>query len=289
MKTLLLLCACLMVAAATAGAEFDRTIAAPRGSRLDVRLYGGEVIVRAWDRNDVRVRATHFRTDEIDLRLIGRIVQVRARARVGAPHAIDVEIDVPAWMDVAVAGTYVDVSVSGTRAAVKAETARGDVTVKGGAGNIALKSIEGDVVLEGGEGRADLSAVNNGVRVTGWKGDVFAETVNGGVTLQNLESASVEVGTVGGDIRWDGPMASQGRYQFATHDGDIDVTVGDRDNATVSVRSFEGHFRSALPVKVPDEGARRRRFSFVLGTGAARLDLETFRGTISLRRPVPSN
>lgn len=286
MKALLFLCAWFMVATAAAGAQFDRTIPATQGSRLDVRLYGGEVIVRVWDRNEVRVRATHFRTDEIDLRTIGQIVQVRARARAGAPHAIDVEIDVPAWMDVAIAGTYVDVSVSGTRAPVKAETVRGDVAVKGGAGNIALKSIEGDVVLEGGEGRAELSAVNNGVRVTGWKGDLFAETVNGSVTLESVQSTSVEVGTVAGDIRWDGPMASQGHYQFATHDGDIDVTVGERDNAAVSVRSFDGHFRCAFPVKVPDEPARRRRFSFVLGTGTARLDLETFRGTISLRRPT---
>jgi len=284
--TLLLLCGCFMVATAAAGAEFNRTIPATPGARLDVRLYGGEIIVRGWDRNDVRVRATHFRTDEIDLRTIGQIVQVRAHARVGTPHAIDVEIDVPAWMGVAIAGTYVDVSVAGTRAPVKAETVRGDIAVTGGAGAITLKAIEGEVVLEGGEGRAELSAVNNGVRVTGWKGDVFAETVNGNVTLERLRSTSVEVGTMGGDIRWDGSMAGQGRYQFATHDGDIDVAVGERDNAAVSVRSFEGHFRSTFAVGVPDEPARRRRFRFVLGTGAARLDLETFRGTISLRRPT---
>jgi len=286
MKALLFLCGCFMVATAAAGAEFDRTVAATPGSRLDVRLYGGEVIVRAWDRNQVRVRATHFRTDEIDLRRIGQVVQFRAHSRVGSPHAIDVQIDVPVWMGVAIAGTYVDVSVSGTRATVKAETVRGDVAVKGGAGHIALKSIEGDVVLDGGEGRAELSAVNNGVRVTGWKGDLFAETVNGSVTLESVQSTSVEVGTVGGDIRWDGPMTSQGHYQFATHDGDIDVTLGERDNAAVSVRSFDGRFRSAFPVKVPDEPARSRRFTFVLGTGAARLDLETFLGTISLRRPT---
>jgi hypothetical protein len=78
-------------------------------------------------------------------------------------------------------------------------------------------------------------------------------------------------------------MADRGRYLFATHNGDIDITLPGRDDATVSVRAFDGQFRSSLPVKLPDEGARRRRFSFVLGSGAARLDLETFRGTISLR------
>ncbi len=144
-------------------------------------------------------------------------------------------------------------------------------------------------MLEGGEGRADLSAVNNAVRVNGWKGDLFAETVNGSVTLHTVESTSVEVGTMGGDIRWDGTMSARGRYLFATHDGDIDVTLAARDNAAVSVRTFEGRFRSTFPVGIPERTSRRSRFNFVLGTGGARLDVETFRGTISLRRRAARN
>ena len=282
--TICLLLGAWLACAALAGAEdFDRTVRVAAGTRLDVRLYGGTVAIRGWDRDLVRVRATHFRTDTIEVRPAGGVIGVRARARLGTPHAIDFDIDVPAWMEVAIAGTYLDISVAGTRASVRAETVRGDVKVNGGVGTITLKSIEGEVVLEGGQGRADLVAVNNGLRVTGWKGDLLAQTVNGGVTLQGVQSTSVDVGTVGGDVSWDGTMVDQGRYQFATHSGDIDVMLPERDNAAVSVRAFEGRFRSTFPVKAPDARALRRRFSFVLGTGAARLDLETFAGTISLR------
>lgn len=283
-RTLLLLCSVVGVAAGASAEVFDQTIPAAPGTRLDVRLYGGAVVVRGWSRDEVRVRATHFRTDTIDLRVVGQAITVRAHTRVGAPHAIDVDIDVPTWMAVAIVGTYVDISVTGTRASVAAATVRGDVTVTGGVGTISLKTIEGEVVLEGGEGRADLSGVNNGVRVTGLHGDLFAETVNGNVKLQGVQSTSVEVGTIGGDVSWDGPMISQGHYQFATHDGDIDVTLPPTDNAAVSVRAFEGQFRSTFPVKLPEESARHKRFGFVLGTGMARLDLESFRGTISLRQ-----
>ncbi len=285
---LLLACACLVLPTASVAEDFDRTIAARPGTRLDVRLYGGEVVVHAWDRDSVRVRATHFRTDRIDLRTLAQAIEVRAHARAGVPHAIDLDIAVPAWMSVAVKGTYVEISVQGTRGSITAETVRGDVRVTGGAGTIALKSIEGEVVLEGGTGRAELSAVNNGIRVARLAGDLFAETVNGSVKLEGIESTSVEVGTVGGDLSWDGPMAGKGRYQFATHNGDIDITLPARDDATVSVRAFEGRFRSTFPVKLPDERARRKRFSFTLGAGTARLDLETFGGVITLRRATGS-
>lgn len=263
-------------------AEFNRSVPARRGMRLDVRLYGGTVQVSAWRNDSVRVRATHFATDAVELAAAGQTVNVRARSRVGRPHAIDLTIEVPDWMAVTVTGTYVDVGVEGTAAPVEARTVRGDVRVKGGAGTITLSSIEGEVVLEGAEGRANLRAVNNGIRVTGLNGDLVAETVNGSVRLDGVRSGSVSVGTTGGDVAWNGPLAGNGRYQFATHTGDIDVTLPAGPNATVSVRLFEGQFRSTLPVKLP-KGRRNAPFGFVLGGGGARLDLETFRGTVSLR------
>jgi hypothetical protein len=280
----------LAVAVAAAGAgvasgeEFTRTIPVSRGARLDVRLFGGEVVVRGSARSDVRVHATHFRTDRVDVQVTPRGLAVTARSERGAPHAIDMDIDVPSWMPVAVAGTYVDISISDTKADIAAETVRGDVRARGGAGTITLKSIDGEIVLDGAEGKADLHGVNNGVRVADFRGDLFVDTVNGGVRLEGVRSSSIVVGTVGGDVWWDGPIADDGRYQIATHYGDIDVQASSRDNVAVSVRAFEGQFRSTVPVAAAAASDKRKRFSFVLGSGAARLDLETFRGVISLRR-----
>lgn len=274
---------CGLAARAAFAEELDRTLRVARGTSLDVRLFGGEVVVRGWARDEVRLHATHFKTDAIDVRTAGQTVTVRARAGLGRPHAIDLTIDVPVWMAVAVAGTYVDISIAGTRAAVNAETVRGDVNVTGGTGTITLKSIEGEVILEGAEGRASLTAVNNAIRVAGLVGPLVAETVQGSVHLRDVRSLSVDVGTVAGDISWEGRLSPSGHYQLATHEGDIDVTLSPSPDATVSVRAFEGLFRSTLPGNVPNPAGRRKRFSFVLGSGAAHIDLETFRGTISLR------
>jgi len=277
--------ACLVLAAPAAhAAEFDRTVPATRGTRLDVRLFGGEVVVRAWDREAVRIRATHFSTDTIDVKTEGQVMAVRARSRGGRPHAIDFRIDVPAWMAVSLTGTYLDVRVEGTKAAVTAETVRGDVWVKGGEGELRLKSVEGEVALEGAKGRAELNAVNDIVRVTGFEGDLLVETVSGSVKIQGVNARSAVVSTVSGDIAWDAPLAASGRYELGTHDGDIDVTLPDAASATIGVRAFEGHVRSTYPVKLPEGNAARKRFSFTLGGGAAALELETFTGTISIRK-----
>lgn len=283
---LLGLLAILLLAAPAAAEDYDKSFPAPAGTRLQVRLFGGEVVVRAGDRNSVRLRATHFRTDSIEVQRQGSVLSVRARSRVGPPHAIDVTLEVPAWMPLSIAGTYLDITIAGSRASVSAETVRGDVRLNGGAGSISLKSIEGEVILEGAQGHTTLTAVNNGIRVKGLDGDLVAETVNGSVSLDGVRSRSVDVGTVSGDISWTGALRAAGRYQFATHGGDIDITLDAHPDATVAVRAFEGRFHSGYPAagQPGGEGTRRR---FVLGAGSARLDLETFRGTISVRPPTP--
>lgn len=265
-------------------AEFEKIVPAPQGTALDVRLFGGEVAIRAWDRDEVRVRATHFATDSIAVTTEGRTIGVRARARTGKPHAIDFTIDVPAWMPVSIAGTYLDISVQGTAAGVGARTVRGDVRVAGGAGEIALGSTEGEVILEGGRGRAAIESVNNAVRVAGFEGELVAESVSGSVKLESVSSSSVAASTVSGDISWQGDLAPDGRYQFATHSGDLDLSLPPRANAALAIRSFEGHVHSLLAEKLPELPARRKRFTLTLGTGAAQVELETFTGTISLRQ-----
>ena len=283
MRAAALLLAVTIGAATAHAADFEKTLSVSRGATLDVRLFGGEVAVRAWDRDQVRVKATHFATDVIDVAVEGLTIEVRARARAGKPHAIDFSIDVPAWMPVSIAGTYLDISVQGTTAGVSARTVRGDVRVSGGAGEIALGSTEGEVVLEGGRGRATLEAVNNGVRVTGFDGELMAGSVSGIVKLVSVRSSSVVASTVSGDISWEGHLVPGGHYQLATHSGDLDVSLPAAANATLAIRSFEGHVNSMLAEKLPELPARRKRFTLTLGAGAAKVELETFTGTISLR------
>jgi hypothetical protein len=282
--------ACLVAAAGPArAAEFDRTIPATRGSRLDVRLFGGEIVVQAWERDEVRVRATHFSTDTIDLRAEGQAVSLRARSRAGRPHGIDFQIEIPAWMPVSVSGTYLDIRVEGTKAAVTAETVRGNVSLKGGEGALRLKSVEGEVALEGGRGRAELNAVNDVARVSGFEGDLLAETVSGSIKVEDVVARSAVLSTVSGDIAWDSPLDPSGRYELATHEGDIDVTLPDASRASVGVRAFEGHVRTTFPVTLPEGAAARKRFTFTLNGGGPQVELETFTGTISIRRAGAEN
>jgi DUF4097 and DUF4098 domain-containing protein YvlB len=193
-------------------------------------------------------------------------------------------ITVPTWMGLDISGVYTDVTVTGVRAPISVETVQGEVDVTGGEGLVSLRSVQGHVHLKGAKGRIDVHSVNEDVRVSDASGEIVAETVNGEIVLERVDATSLDAGTVNGDVGYDGPIRSGGRYSLSSHNGDVTLAVAEGSSAAVSDSTFNGEFESAFPVTLR-ETRKGKRFSFVLGSGSAQVSLESFQGTVSLVRP----
>jgi DUF4097 and DUF4098 domain-containing protein YvlB len=276
------------VALAAAPQQFDTTVNVGRGQRLDINAYSGQISVRAWNRNAVRVEAPTSERDRVELSSSATTVSVRTQGRRGPPEDIALRISAPPWMALSLSGVNTSMSVQGIRAPVTAETVEGDVEVNGGDGLISLRSVQGSVTLQGAKGRISVNSVDDDVEVMNSAGDVRAQTVNGDIALRVVDAASVDASTVNGDIWYSGPIRSGGRYALSTHNGDIGLTVGEGISASVAVSTFNGEFESEFPV--PLRGTRKGKgFNFTLGSGTAQVTLESFQGTIQLVRPGSEN
>ena len=263
--------------------ETDTTFNVPANARLELDNFSGEIAVRTWTRNAVRIEADHGSRVRIDIDVSGSTVSIRAHDRRGMPTTVDYQLTVPAAMGLELSGVSTEISVAGSKGEIKASTVNGDVDVEGGVKFVSLNSVEGAVKLTGARGRMELSSVNEGIEVHSSVGDVVAETVNGDIEL-DVDAANVEASTVNGSLLYGGPYKDDGVYTFSTHNGDIRLTMTDKTSATVSVATFSGDFNSSFPLQL--SGTRRgKRFEFKLGTGKARVEVESFQGTIRIARP----
>jgi len=263
----------------------DQTVQVSRGTKLDVNNFAGDVTVKVWDRDAVRVEVNHSDREAVDIKPGDQALTIRSRSlRGGPPRSLDYTITVPKWMAVGVSGTYADVTLDGVGGDVTVDTTRGDIKVVGGSGFISLKSVQGEIALEKAKGRVEIRAVNEGIRLADINADLSAETTNGSIILDRVDSANVDLYTVNGNISYDGPIKDKGLYRLTTHNGMIAVAVPERVNAVLTVRTYNGAFRSTFPIKTDDQNPRKR-FTVTLGNGSAHLELESFAGTIALRRP----
>jgi DUF4097 and DUF4098 domain-containing protein YvlB len=277
----------LSVAALSALAQaqqIDTTLQVQRGQRLEVEVYGGDITVKTWNRNAVRIEADPSARTRVEIGSSPSSVEVHTEGRRGPPSSVDVEVTAPAWMALNLSGVYTDVSVEGARGPVTVETVQGDVEVNGGDGLLSLRSVQGGVTLRNAKGRIEVNSVNESVRISDAAGEIAAETVNGDVQLERVDASSVDASTVNGDLDYSGPIRNGGRYGFSSHNGDITITVAEGTNAAVSVSTFSGEFESEFPVTLT-EAKKGKRFSFTLGSGSAQVNLESFQGTIRLVRP----
>jgi len=259
----------LVVAAAAAlsmGTTADTTLTVSPGTALQVATFSGDVTVSAWDKNQVRVESGDPEDEHFLVKRSAGKVLVQTNEAWSRGQSVDLKVTVPAWMNLEISGVNSNVEIRGTKGKVKVETVNGDIIVKGGRGEI------------------ELSAVTQDIYLTDASGTVISETVNGDMTLQRINSGRVDASTVNGGIFYDGTILNNGVYHFTSHDGDVAIAIPKTANATVAVSTFSGEFASDFTVSL-NETKRGQRFAFALGTGSAKVELESFQGRIHLFRP----
>jgi DUF4097 and DUF4098 domain-containing protein YvlB len=264
--------------------QTDRTVAVGRGSRFVLNNDLGEVVIRTWEKDAIRLRAAHGARTTIDVETNANLVTVRGRTG-GPSRAIDYEITAPSWLPMRVTGQGAYIGIEGAQNEVYAETVRGDIVIRGGAGTVTAKTIHGEIIIENAKGRVNANSVNETIRVSGTAGEVTAETTNGDIMLTKVDARFLDVSSVNGDVLLEGTIARGAQLRFVTHNGDITLVLPEDTGATFTVRTYNGDFQSNLQTKVVGEVRRGRRTTYTLGNGSADVDIESFGGTVRLRRP----
>jgi DUF4097 and DUF4098 domain-containing protein YvlB len=264
--------------------QTDTIIPVTTGTRLEISNPGGEIKIQVWERNAVQVKARHSSRTFVTIKSHGSVLEIGSDARRGPANIVDYELMVPAWLPLSLDGMYSDMTIEGTRAEVKVETLNGNIVVKGGTGTLKLSSVQGSVSVEGSRGRLELNSVSEGIRVVDAEGDITAETISGSLEFVRVRSKSVEAGTLSGEILYDGTFQEGGQYSFVSHSGDIMLGVPEGASATFNVATLDGEVENLFPVQALERPTRRRT-TFRVGTGSAKVEIESFNGNVRVGRP----
>lgn len=203
--TTLLWFAATSVAPATGQVEQRaRSFSVGKGGSLDVALSSGEVVITAWDRDEVFVKVEGIR--DKDLRYVsmeqsGDTVTVKYRPKGGwfsSSGRFDITVPMEFNVNIKTAGGSVEVSGI-LKGVVKGSTSGGDIRLKQLGGRVEMTTAGGDIRSDDIRGDAYLKTSGGDIRVGDIAGDAELATAGGDIRVRNVGKA-LKARTAGGDI-----------------------------------------------------------------------------------------
>jgi DUF4097 and DUF4098 domain-containing protein YvlB len=271
--------------------QTDTLITLQGETRLEMELWAGEVVVQTWDRNAVQVTAEDWDRVGVVTSHGGRVLEIDADPRHGfRPLPVDLRVTVPREMDLEIGGMSISVTVEGIAGDVEIGSVNGDIEIRESTGDIIAESVNGEVTIDGAQGRIEVTGVAQRVNIRNATGEIVAETMAGPLVMENVNASFIEAGTVAGTLHFDGEIQDGGRYSFGTHAGVVELVLPTGINAEIEALSLVGEIDVDFP-GAPDvmeeeggwPGLDEKELIFTVGNGSARIDIETFSGTIIIR------
>ena len=257
-----------------AGTPFSRTISATPGGEVSVEITAGKLTVTGWDRNEVHIEGelgdniedvrVESDGDEIKIK-----VEIEDRNMPMDEGYATLEIHIPADTKLKLKSVAVEIDVKNIRGEMEIKGVSGNISVSGRSQTIEIESISGKILIEDGADEIKVGSVGGAVSITG------------GVMT------NVDVGSVSGDIRFDGDLNADGNLSIESFRGDVLILIPTDISTRFELSTFSGKLESDFAgMKIPkNKFLPLKKASFATGSGfGTEISIETFSGAIEVRK-----
>jgi hypothetical protein len=282
----------------TRASEQERRV--ERGSRIVVRNEFGDISITGSDRDTIEAFATNLNglppasvsiseTSSDNKRVF--TVSAVENGNDGKPQ-IKLVVKVPRYVELA--PIYLlkgNISIIDFDGGVSLRTDDGNINVQrvgsaagglveafAGSGSIDLSNINGDV---------RIVAISSNITVQCVKGDVAARLSSGVISVSNIDG-DVELNVSSGSPSFTGPIQSGRRYRLKTLSGHVAMAIPDTVGFTVALSSYSGQLDFQFPNATLADRTNRRIIG-KYGDGSGRIELDSFNGSVSLRKIAASS
>jgi DUF4097 and DUF4098 domain-containing protein YvlB len=290
------------------GDSVDESKAVSADGIVQVNVTRGEVDIRTWDEDSVRVVGTlDDKTEEFVFTVHNGHTRIAVKIRERESSWLnddgsDLTIYMPESSQLEFAGVSTDVDVRDVAGEIEIGLVSGDVFLQTPSRRVEIQTVSGDIEMQGGDGRMRIKTVSGDVEAYEVTGDVQYTTVSGDIAIRDggkdlrLESVSGDIDvrhdamvelaghSVSGDIDISGELQRSGRVEFDSMSGTIRLLLGEDLNASFDIETGSGSIRNRITEDQPKIsrhiGDETLRFS--VGDGSGNVALTTQSGDISL-------
>jgi DUF4097 and DUF4098 domain-containing protein YvlB len=262
--------------------QIDTTFAFNRTGTVLLGNGAATIIVTGWGNETIRVKA---HGDDGGIRFEASSSRVLVEPMRSQDDVI-IQVMVPRGVHVVAHTNSGDITIKETRGDVEVESTSGDVVVSD-AREVNATNLSGDIDLRLISSAAMGSTNDGDVSIIDAKGTIEGSSISGSVLISKSWAKVVRATTTNGDVSFDGVLDPEGRYDFVSHSGSVDIAIPRDANAQIGITTWNGTVDSEFPITLKPgftttSGDATKRYNFTLGLGGARLTAETFSGDINI-------
>ncbi|MCG8461042.1 MAG: DUF4097 domain-containing protein [Holophagales bacterium] len=272
----------------------ERTLRVGSATRIELHNLAGELVVEGWQRQEARIVAElgagagRLEVEEGGARL--RIGVTPRGDRVGSEGSrASLRLWMPKGLALEARTMASDITLRGLGGPVEVETLSGRVQLEVQGSEVDVTTVSGLVTVDGVAESLRIETVSGSVRVSARVPELEVETVNAGVHLEPGILRRASVRSLSGRVLLDAALHSSASVKLTSHNGRIELVLPEEVSATFELTTAIGEIEnglrgaSASPTS-PDrpEGAGKE-LRLVSGAGEARVEAESFTGTLALR------
>lgn len=257
---------------------------ADRDASIRIINLAGSVRLTGWDRDSVAVTGV---PGDSTIRLFiggsGRALKLGVDQPEGAPPgwATDLDVRVPAACRVWIKTAAGEIDADNLAGEVSAITVGGRIRVGGLLRELTAESMEGNIEIAASAANASVRTASGSIVLRGVLREVEASTVSGELLVGMtgpIQRARLE--SISGNVSFKGPLEEDGSLEVESHDGDIELRMPPTLPATYDLNAYGGAIHNELAPKNAAAGGAQH---VVIGSGAARIVVRTFKGTVIVK------
>ncbi|MBK9493549.1 MAG: hypothetical protein BWZ07_02357 [Alphaproteobacteria bacterium ADurb.BinA280] len=196
------------------------------------------------------------------------------------------EVELPATVTLDVAVVSADVELDGLRGSVvEVDSVSGNISTRElRPQRLELASVSGDMTLQGSSPDSRIETVSGELRLRGeLSGELRVGSVSGDVELDSSAAlSSLDIEVVSGDLRLKHAIAPNARVRVESLSGDVRLHWPTATSADLEIQTFSGDIESSVGEVEREEYGPGAKLQTRLGSGSARVRIETFSGNAEL-------
>ena len=153
--------------------------------------------------------------------------------------------------------------------------------------SLVVETISADIDAECSGPRVTLQSVSGSLRLRGSPEDLELQSVSGSIDVSGADrTRQAELQTVSGGIHYRGGVDPDGSLEMQSISGTVRLSLSGDVSGRFEVETFSGSIHNGLTDDRPERSSflPSSSLSFTLGSGGARVTVESFSGGVHLER-----